>query len=87
MEVFLENLPVIREIIAHCARRFSPQDGEDFSQTVMTRLIEEDYRVLPTIRRTVCAVSHRRFALGPTKTSNQDPGEPERSGKFSAVSV
>jgi hypothetical protein len=46
-EVFLENLPVIREIIAHCARRFSHQDGEDFSQTVMTRLIEEDYRVSP----------------------------------------
>jgi RNA polymerase sigma factor (sigma-70 family) len=50
-KVFLENLPVIREIIAHSARRFSRQDGEDFSQTVMARLIEEDYRILREFKR------------------------------------
>jgi RNA polymerase sigma factor (sigma-70 family) len=67
-EIFLENLPVIREIIAHCARRFSPQDGEDFSQTVMARLIEEDYRILREFKgrsslRTYLATAIKRMLL------------------------
>jgi RNA polymerase sigma factor for flagellar operon FliA len=49
-KVFLENLKVIKGIIAQCGRRFSPQDGEDFSQTVMVRLIEGNYRILREFR-------------------------------------
>src|SRR5579872_3437548 len=67
-KVFLENLQVIREIIAHCSRRFSPQDGEDFSQTVMVRLMEEDYRILREFRgrsslRTYLAIAIKRMLL------------------------
>jgi RNA polymerase sigma factor (sigma-70 family) len=67
-KVFLENLPVVREIIAHCARRFSPQDSEDFSQTVMARLIEEDYRILREFKgrsslRTYLATAIKRMLL------------------------
>ena len=67
-KVFLENLPVIREIIAHCARRFSPQDAEDFSQAVMARLIEEDYRILREFKgrsslRTYLATAIKRMLL------------------------
>jgi RNA polymerase sigma factor (sigma-70 family) len=67
-KVFLENLPVIQEIVAHSARRFSPQDGEDFSQTVMIRLIEEDYRILREFKgrsslRTYLAIAIKRMLL------------------------
>jgi RNA polymerase sigma factor (sigma-70 family) len=67
-KVFLENLPVIQEIIAHSARRFSPQDGEDFSQTVMIRLIEDDYRILREFKgrsslRTYLAIAIKRMLL------------------------
>jgi RNA polymerase sigma factor (sigma-70 family) len=66
--VFLENLPVIEEIIAHSARRFTPQDAKDFSQTVMVRLIEEDYRVLREFKgrsslRTYLATAIKRMLL------------------------
>ena len=49
-EVFLESLALIKQVIAYCGRRFSPQDAEDFSQTVMTRLIEGNYRILREFR-------------------------------------
>jgi RNA polymerase sigma factor (sigma-70 family) len=67
-EVFLENLPVIREIISHCGRRFSPQDAEDFSGTVMCRLIEYDYKVIREFRgrsnlRTYLTVAISRMLL------------------------
>jgi RNA polymerase sigma factor (sigma-70 family) len=67
-EVFLENLPVIREIIAHSARRLSPQDREDFSQTVMERLILDDYRVFREFKgrsslRTYLATAIKRMLL------------------------
>jgi RNA polymerase sigma factor (sigma-70 family) len=67
-EVFLENLPVIREIISHCGRRFSPQDAEDFSGTVMCRLIEYDYKVIREFRgrsnfRTYLTVAIKRMLL------------------------
>ncbi len=64
----MRTMLVIREIIAHCARRFSPQDGEDFSQTVMVRLIEEDYRILREFKgrsslRTYLATAIKRMLL------------------------
>ena len=67
-KIFLENLPVIREIIAHSARRLSRQDGEDFSQTVMVRLIEEDYRIFREFKgrsslRTYLAIAIKRMLL------------------------
>ena len=67
-EVLLENLQVIQDIIAHCARRFSSQDAEDFSQTVMCRLIEDDYRIIREYRkrstlRTYLAVAIKRMLL------------------------
>src|SRR6478672_4714082 len=67
-KIFLESLPVIREIIAHSARGLSRQDGEDFSQTVMVRLIEEDYRILREFKgrsslRTYLAIAIKRMLL------------------------
>jgi RNA polymerase sigma factor (sigma-70 family) len=67
-EVLLENLSVIKEIISHCARRFSPQDAEDFSGTVMCRLIEDDYKVIREFRwrsslRTYLTVAIKRMLL------------------------
>jgi RNA polymerase sigma factor (sigma-70 family) len=68
-EVFLENLPVIQEIVSHCcARRLSRQEAEDFSQTVMCRLIENEYRIIREFRgrsslRSYLAVAIRRMLL------------------------
>lgn len=46
-QFFLGHLPLIEEIIAHGRRRsrFSQEDAKDFRQTVMVKLIEEDYAV------------------------------------------
>ena len=51
-ELFLENLPLIEQIIGHCCRRsrLSPQEGEDFGGTVKLKLIEEDYAVFRLYR-------------------------------------
>jgi len=51
-ELFLENLPLIEQIIGHCCRRsrLSPQEGEDFGGTVRLKLIEEDYAVFRLYR-------------------------------------
>jgi RNA polymerase sigma factor (sigma-70 family) len=67
-EIFLESYPVIKEIIARHARGFSHQDAEDFSQTVMARLIENDYRILREFRgrsnlRTFLTVAIQRMVL------------------------
>ena len=67
-KVYLDNLPVIQEIIAHSARRFTPEDAKDFSQTVMVRLIEDDYRVLREFKgrsslRTYLATAIKRMLL------------------------
>jgi RNA polymerase sigma factor (sigma-70 family) len=46
-EMFVENLPLIEEIIGHCCRkgRFSPPEAEDFRGCVHVKLIEDDYAV------------------------------------------
>jgi RNA polymerase sigma factor (sigma-70 family) len=46
-QLFLGHLKLVKEIVAFCCRRskFSPEDAEDFQQTVMIKLIEEDYAV------------------------------------------
>lgn len=46
-QLFLGHLPLIEDVIAHCCRRshFQPEEKEDFEQTVMVKLIEDDYAV------------------------------------------
>lgn len=47
-ELFLENLPLIEEVIRFACRRhqMSGADAEDFAATVRLRLVEDDYAVL-----------------------------------------
>jgi RNA polymerase sigma factor (sigma-70 family) len=46
-QLFLGHLKLIEDVIAHCCRRsrFQPEEKEDFQQTVMLKLIEDDYAV------------------------------------------
>jgi RNA polymerase sigma factor (sigma-70 family) len=63
-EVFRENLRVIQEIVSHCcARRLSRQEAEDFSQTVMLRLIDNEYRVIREFRERSSLRSYLAVAI------------------------
>ena len=50
-KIFLDNLPLIQEIIGHsCRRALRPQDAEDFKSHVEIKLIENDYAVIRKFR-------------------------------------
>jgi RNA polymerase sigma factor for flagellar operon FliA len=51
-ELFVENLPLIEEIIGHCCRKshFTPHEAEDFGGHVRLKLIEDDYAVFRKFR-------------------------------------
>ena len=50
-KIFLDNLPLIKEIIRHSSRRtLRPQDAEDFEIHVECKLMEDDYAVIRKFR-------------------------------------
>jgi RNA polymerase sigma factor (sigma-70 family) len=51
-QMFLENLPLIKEIVGHCCRKahFLPQEAEDFQGHVDLKLFEDDYAVFRKYR-------------------------------------
>lgn len=68
--MFIENLPLVEEIVGHCCRRgrFSPQEAEDFRGYVHLKLIEDDYAVFRKYQgrssmRTYLATTIKHLAL------------------------
>lgn len=51
-QMFLDNLPLIEEIVGHCCRKahFIPQEAEDFRGHVHLKLIGDDYAVFRKYR-------------------------------------
>lgn len=50
-KIFLDNLPLIKEIIGHsCRRALRPQDADDFKSHVELKLIEDGYAVIRKFR-------------------------------------